>query len=280
MKRVDSERPLRELPVAADDPLAAAVRTALADDPTPARLSRLALQLDAALAAGTSPRLDDPAPGSASSSHGPAASKLASYVLKGTLLAGVLVLGYQLWPAAPVAPASAPRVAPAVVVEAELPATAPAPSAAEALPAAPQPWPMVSPEGDDRSRGEPRMTSAKREPRVQDALPVAAPEPVDELELLRRAQQALVRNGREALVHVRAHEQAFPHGLLEQEREVLAITALLSLADMAGAEQRANAFRRAFPRSAHQRRVDRLLAGAHAAARANGNIDAAQTPTP
>jgi hypothetical protein len=279
MKRVDSERPLRELPVAADDPLAAAMRTALADDPTPARLSRLALQLDAALAAGTSPRLDD-TPGSPPASLGPAASRLASYAVKGTLLAGVLVLGYQLWPAGLVAPSSAPRVAPAVVVEAEVPASAPVAPAAEAVPAAPPPPPMVSPERDDRSRGEPRATSAKREPRAQDALPAAAPQPVDELELLRRAQQALARDGREALVHVRAHEQAFPRGLLEQEREVLAITALLSLADMSGAEQRASAFRRAFPRSAHQRRVDRLLAAARTAARANGNIDAAQTPTP
>ena len=51
------------------------------------------------------------------------------------------------------------------------------------------------------------------------------------------------------------------HGTFEQEREVLAIEALVRLGRGAEARARASAFTSAFPQSAHRRRIAVLLGG-------------------
>lgn len=86
----------------------------------------------------------------------------------------------------------------------------------------------------------------------------AQPTP-DELALVARAQAALARTPGAALSIVAEHERAFPHGALTQEREVVAIDALLRLNRRAEAEARAARFHQRFPGSAHGRRVDVLL---------------------
>jgi hypothetical protein len=55
----------------------------------------------------------------------------------------------------------------------------------------------------------------------------------------------------------RASEAAahYPHGVLVQEREVIAITALRRLGRSAEADRRAEAFAKAFPGSAFQRKL-------------------------
>ncbi len=82
----------------------------------------------------------------------------------------------------------------------------------------------------------------------------------DEIALVKRAYAAL-RNGdpQGALLLAGEHAKKFPAGMLTQEREVIAIDALVRLGRRAEAVQRANAFRKAFPSSAHLRRIDVLV---------------------
>jgi hypothetical protein len=89
------------------------------------------------------------------------------------------------------------------------------------------------------------------------AAPVPAPE--TEVALLSRAQEALARDPARALELVGEHERRFDTGLLVQEREVIAVEALVKLGRTSEAATRAAAFHTRFPRSAHGRRVDLLV---------------------
>lgn len=81
----------------------------------------------------------------------------------------------------------------------------------------------------------------------------------EELRLLQRARaQAQARPG-QALRWVAEHEQRHPRGQFVQEREVIAIHALVALGRLSQAEERARRFARKFPGSAHQRRIRWLL---------------------
>ncbi|HEY3496085.1 MAG TPA: hypothetical protein VGK73_15410 [Polyangiaceae bacterium] len=81
----------------------------------------------------------------------------------------------------------------------------------------------------------------------------------DEFALLRRAQAVLERDPRKALVLAGDHERKFPGGAFAQEREVVAIDALLLLGRRAEAQARADRFHRQWPDSVHGRRVDVLF---------------------
>ncbi|HMI94245.1 MAG TPA: hypothetical protein VK509_22895 [Polyangiales bacterium] len=279
MKR-ELERPLRELPVNTD-PLAAAVRAVLAEDPTPARLERLGLRLDAALEAGTHPRLLERSDDSPSPSRGTSRSgvfKIASLVATGALIAGVVLLVREARPAPTVARPTASATAPPAKAA---PATTAERASPEPVTLAPASRDQLGAHSRIRTGRKPRSEGT---PATEDARPGQAAqriEPADELELLRLAQASLPQDGQRALLHVRAHERAFPHGLLEQEREVLAITALLSLGDVAGAQRRASTFQQMFPHSAHLRRVDRLLAARNRTiVHPSENIEPTDTRTP
>ena len=80
-----------------------------------------------------------------------------------------------------------------------------------------------------------------------------------EVALLDAAQRSLASNPAETLRRCDEHARTFANGTLVQEREVLAIDALLRLGRRADAEARAARFRRAYPRSGHLRRIDALL---------------------
>jgi hypothetical protein len=80
-----------------------------------------------------------------------------------------------------------------------------------------------------------------------------------ELQLLARAQAALDTDAGRALAITSDHERQFPHGALVQEREVIAIEALLRLGRRAEAAARAARFRRLYPTSVRERRIDVLL---------------------
>jgi len=80
-----------------------------------------------------------------------------------------------------------------------------------------------------------------------------------EVSLLSRAQETLARDPARTLDLVRDHERRFDTGLLVQEREVIAIEALVRLGRKKEAETRAAGFHARFPRSAHGRRLDVLL---------------------
>jgi hypothetical protein len=86
-----------------------------------------------------------------------------------------------------------------------------------------------------------------------------APSPAEELALLNRAQSLLGQNPAMALMLASDHQRRFRPGTLVQEREVIAIDALLRLGQRPAAEARAARFRQQFPASVHLRRVDVLL---------------------
>jgi hypothetical protein len=74
--------------------------------------------------------------------------------------------------------------------------------------------------------------------------------------LLEQARRALVSSPATALALTNQHVARFPHGVLTQESEVIAIEALRRLGRSAEADRRAAAFAQAFPGSAHQRMVE------------------------
>jgi hypothetical protein len=84
-------------------------------------------------------------------------------------------------------------------------------------------------------------------------------DPAAELALIRRAHDALRASPARALEIAEEHRQRFAAGALVQEREVVAIEALVHLGRTEAARARAAAFHARWPRSAHGRRVDVLV---------------------
>ncbi len=84
-------------------------------------------------------------------------------------------------------------------------------------------------------------------------------DPREETRLLDRARSLLRNDAAAALELAREHERRFPRGLLVQEREVIAIDALLRTGRRPYAHQRAARFRERFPTSALGHRVDTLF---------------------
>jgi len=77
-----------------------------------------------------------------------------------------------------------------------------------------------------------------------------------EASLLEQARRALATSPSYALQLANQHRALYPHGVLTQEREVIAIEALRKLHRGSEADQRATGFSKSFPGSAHQRMVD------------------------
>jgi hypothetical protein len=99
----------------------------------------------------------------------------------------------------------------------------------------------------------------------EEALPGAVGTSIpqeSEVDLLQRAQAALRADPSLALALTDTHAARFPRGTLSQEREVIAIEALVRSHRVAEARSRASEFFRAFPESGHRVRIQSLLAGA------------------
>jgi hypothetical protein len=106
-----------------------------------------------------------------------------------------------------------------------------------------------------------RSTKPNRPPTLS-----ATPAPVDvagEIRILQSAKAALADRPADTLRLVNDHTRRFPTGILVQEREVIAIEALLRTGRRAEAQARADSFMTAYPKSAHLRRVAALLEGGH-----------------
>ena len=84
--------------------------------------------------------------------------------------------------------------------------------------------------------------------------------PKAEVQLLERAQDALRSRPEEALALCNDHKKRFPSGMLVQEREVIAIEALVKTARKDEARAQADRFKKRFPGSSHIRRLETLLA--------------------
>lgn len=109
-----------------------------------------------------------------------------------------------------------------------------------------------------RTSSEPHPS--KRSPPSSSAEPPASID--EEVRLLARMQDAVARDPEGALALGREHRRRFGGGVLEQEREVLAIEALAKLGRLSEAGARADAFKQRFPRSGHARRVAAVLRAA------------------
>jgi len=86
----------------------------------------------------------------------------------------------------------------------------------------------------------------------------------EEASLLRSARQSLARSPERTLSLTDEHLRRYPHGILDQEREALAIEALMELGRYDVARTRARAFQRAYPESPYRARIQHALARAAA----------------
>ena len=87
----------------------------------------------------------------------------------------------------------------------------------------------------------------------------AAPAETEEAMLARAHAELLRGDASQALETATAHARAYPRGNFSQEREMIAIEALLKRGDRAAASARAVRFRKSFPGSGHLARLDSLL---------------------
>ena len=108
------------------------------------------------------------------------------------------------------------------------------------------------PAGASHSSNASGVASAELAAAPEEAVPPPlATRREPEVDFLRRAQAALASSPSEALKMANNHPSVYPRGVLAQEREVIAIDALARLGRRREAALRAEAFRSAFPRSAH-----------------------------
>jgi hypothetical protein len=137
-------------------------------------------------------------------------------------------------------PAEQAQVAPAAQPESP-------PARAVPAPVAPQPSLLVP----EPEKAVPSADTAKRAEK-----PSAKAGGPSEAELLERARRLVGSNPAGALELAQQHRARFAGGVLAQEREVIAIDALRRLGRVKEAEARAQAFERAFPNSAHRRKLE------------------------
>ncbi|MEO5725804.1 MAG: hypothetical protein ABI134_21245 [Byssovorax sp.] len=252
-----------------------------ADRPRADQLARLAQRLPM----GAAPPPTDPG---ASPTGAPAAPIAAiPSALPGAILGAVLglaVIGLHTLATRSEAPPAAPHEAPAAILR-DAPARAEAPerarpddaittqkaaaraiaapasaasSSAELAPRAADPTPssastaLPAAEGasPDLAAGSPQGTLAAGPPTMDSET---------DIQLLHRALDALGSAPARALDLVNRHAARFPGSALGQEREVLAIDALVRLGRSSEARARAAAFAARFPASAHLHRLEALV---------------------
>jgi hypothetical protein len=112
------------------------------------------------------------------------------------------------------------------------------------------------------------LAPASRQPAATEAEPVVLPEPEvsgpSELALMKQAQALTGTNPTQALALCAEHQQRFARGVLAEEREAIAVEALLRLGQKTEAQARARRFLRDHPGSAYRARMQTALdAGAH-----------------
>jgi len=205
------------------------IQSARGDEPTPEQLKKL----DGKLAHLMPPIGGGNGPSGSGGGHGAAGAGGAATVK--WIAAGVVAVGSGVAiqqavshrDGAPPPPISAPAPTPAPI--------------AEVTPdAAPEPVPAPAPAAAVHRAPEPSLA--------------------DEAALLDRARTALQRgDARAALATCDAHAKNFTHGALREERERIAIEALLALGRHGDAEARAQRFDRAFPNSVQSERIHALL---------------------
>lgn len=241
---------LIELDSEAPDSLRALLRDAQGVGPSSAQVARLADKLGPLFGAAAVTGASGLGSGGAAASGAggtAAASASASGGAKLALVAAVAagIGGGALWLA------SSERAAPTALESA--PIAIPAPSAASpevaTPPATAEPEPSTSAELAPAESAKPDVPERREAPPAQR---------LSEAELLERARGALKSDPARALSLTREHAARFPKGILTQEREIIAIEALSRLKRDAEAAGRAEQFKKQYPDSAHQRKLDSL----------------------
>ncbi len=100
--------------------------------------------------------------------------------------------------------------------------------------------------------------SAAPAPGPRGSEPAPVEDPAAEVSLVSRAQTAARTSPAEALRLCEEHARRYPRGSLAQEREALAIEALVGLARREDAKARATRFKAAFPSSGHLRKLEAM----------------------
>ncbi|AKV00250.1 hypothetical protein AKJ09_06913 [Labilithrix luteola] len=155
-------------------------------------------------------------------------------------------------PAAPPAPVRVESTpSPTPVTSAMLGVSVPV----EALPAVELPAPKAANLPNTRE-AKARAHSA---PAASPAAPEADSTPSDELALLEEASRALDATPQKTLALTEVHMKHFQAPKFAQERERLAVVALVRLGRLDDARRRANAFEATYPESAHLTRVRELV---------------------
>lgn len=255
-------KPWRDDP-AAPDYVHQLLRAADDQGPSAAQLERLAARTaaglglaasalsGAALPQGPAPADLSPAmPSLAPAAPGAAASSALTWKVAAVLCS--LGLG-GLWWATQAAPrASGPEQAPERAAPAFEPAPAIAPVESDSAPALDPAAPTLEPEAAPQE-AKPAARAARS--KVAPAPAEAAP---DELTLIKQAQ-GLRADPRAMLDVLGRHARLYPNGMLEQEREVLTIEALVNLGRARAARARAAQLEARHPQSAHLPKVRALL---------------------
>ena len=147
-------------------------------------------------------------------------------------------------------------------------ATASAPARATSMVAPTRPLPEEVPPNIPAPALAPSASPPARpvaKPRVSAKTPSPIPsellhEPSDgEIALLERANRALTMSPALALSLIEEHEHRFPSSPMDQERELIAVTALVRLGRVADARQLAEHFAQRHPGSAYVGRIQSIL---------------------
>jgi hypothetical protein len=168
-------------------------------------------------------------------------------------LVAAVALGTVAWlertESGPAARVARPPIRPRAVVSAPSPAPPVQTGTSDRASSAPVERPAVA------TRPRPRRSRVADTPPLQQT--AAAPEP--ELVLLQRAHSALERDAAAALLLVEEHERFHAGGVFAQERELLAVEALVALGRKQAAIDRAKRFVHSHPESPHAPRMHAFL---------------------
>jgi hypothetical protein len=110
-----------------------------------------------------------------------------------------------------------------------------------------------------RARAKDRETVDRASVRIEPQSPPADGVSADEFRLLRAARQAIADRPDRALALTDEHAQRFPSGMLGQEREAIAVEALVKLGREAQARTRARTFLTAHPDSPYRSRIETAI---------------------
>jgi len=234
--------------------LRSSLEAGVRDVPGPERLARIAARLPM----GPSGPLPPSAPAA------PVPSMLSGAAAGAAI--GLALVGAG-WLASSRSPSPPPSASPTPVAALVAPATSAVPPRPEVPAPAPRPrvpsdhrLPAVPPPAP--ATPAPAAASAAPEPSTAAAPIATEPDlPVAESEsaILQRAQDALSGSPARALAITDQHLARYPGGELAQEREVIAVSALLGMGRGAEARARAERFLAAYPTSGHRRRLEVLI---------------------